>query len=100
MMNRFLLNFQELVSQQVGREYVKKNVEKCHPRLGCPTPYIFKYCKLLDITDNNERISMKVSGISLLARRRKLVKKYQNMSPILGLPQQPQPSILKHALSW
>src|SRR6266568_1023514 len=42
---------------------------------------------------------MKFSGISLLARRRKWVKKYQNMSPLLGLPQQPQPSILKHALS-
>src|SRR6266568_3624376 len=66
---------------------------------GCPTNHIFKYCQLLDITDNNERISMKFSGISLLARRRKLVKKYQNMSPLLGLPQQPQPSILKHALS-
>src|SRR6266496_3754372 len=53
----------------------EKYVEKCHPRLGLPTPYIFKYCQLLDITDNNERISMKVSGISLLARRRKREKK-------------------------
>src|SRR6266496_3073471 len=42
---------------------------------GCPTPHIFKYCQLLDITDNNEPISTKFSGISLLARRRKWVKK-------------------------
>src|SRR6266568_3050187 len=42
---------------------------------------------------------MKYSEISLLARRRKLVKKYQNMSPLLGLPQQPQLSMLKHVLS-
>src|SRR6266581_4910456 len=77
----------------------EKYVEKCHPLFRLPHPHIFKYCQLLDITDNNERISMKFSGISLLARRRKWVKKYQNVSPFLGLPQQPQPSILKHALS-
>src|SRR6266568_1682629 len=58
--------------QEIG----ETNVEKCHPRLGLPHPHIFKYFKLLDITDNNELISMKFSGISLLARRRKWVKKY------------------------
>ncbi len=61
------------------------NVEKCHPRLGLPHPHIFKYSQLLDITDNNERISMKFSGISLLARRRKWVKKYQIISPPPGV---------------
>src|SRR6266581_830960 len=62
----------------------EKYVEKCHPLFGLPHPHIFKYCQLLDITDNNERISMKFSGISLLARRRKRVKKYQNLSPPPG----------------
>src|SRR6266568_6307237 len=60
------------------------NVEKCHPRLGLTHSHIFKYSQLLDITDNNERISMKFSGISLLARRRRRVKKYQNLSPPPG----------------
>src|SRR6266568_1234271 len=63
--------------QGIGEKYV----EKCHPSWGCPTPHIFKYCQLLDITDNNERISMKFSGISLLARRRKWVKKTKYLSP-------------------
>src|SRR6266581_834458 len=55
--------------------------------------------KTFDISANYERISMKFSGISLLARRRKLVKNIKICYPLLGLPQQPQPSILKHALS-
>src|SRR6266568_8550034 len=62
------------------------------PPLGAaPPPHIFKYCQLLDITDNNERISMKFSGISLMARRRKWVKNTKICHPLLGLPQQPQP---------
>src|SRR6266568_2949836 len=62
------------------------------PPLGAaPPPHIFKYCQLLDITDNNERISMKFSGISLMARRRKWVKNTKICHPLLGLPQQLQP---------
>ncbi len=98
-MNRFLLNFQELVSQQFVREQVKKMLKNAPPAWGFPTPHIFKFCQLLDISGNYERISMKFSGISLLARRRKLVKNIKICYPLLGLPQQPQPSILKHALS-
>src|SRR6266568_2036656 len=57
---------------------------------GCPTPHIFKYCQLLDITDNNERISMKFSGISLLARGRKWVKKIPKyVTPAWRCPSSP-----------
>ena len=66
--------------QGIGEKFLKNATSSW----GCPTHHIFKYCQLLDITDNNERISMKFSGISLMARRRKLVKKYQNMSPPPG----------------
>ncbi len=68
----------------------EKYVEKCHPLFGLPHPHIFKYCQLLDITDNNERISMKFSGISLLARRRKRVKKIPKfVTPSWGCPSSP-----------
>jgi len=52
----------------------QKNVEKYSPSWGCPTPHILKYCQLLDISGNYERISMKFSGISPLARRKKMGK--------------------------
>src|SRR6266581_3081405 len=68
----------------------EKYVEKCHPLFGLPHPHFFKYCQLLDITDNNERISMKFSGISLLARRRKWVKKIPKyVAPSWGCPSPP-----------
>src|SRR6266581_1519988 len=70
------------------------------PSWGCPTSHIFKFCQLLDISGNYERISMKFSGISLLAWGRKL-KEYNTKicHPLLGLPRRPNPSIIKHALS-
>src|SRR6266568_9368281 len=49
----------------------EKMLKNATPSWGGSTPHIFEYSQLLDITDNNERISMKFSGISLLARRRK-----------------------------
>ena len=70
------------------------------PSWGCPTHHILKYCQLLDISGNYERISMKFSGISLLARRREMGEKNTKIChPLLGLPRSPNPPILKHALS-
>src|SRR6266568_2455778 len=37
----------------------EKMLKNATPSWGCSTPHIFKYSQLLDITDNNERISMK-----------------------------------------
>src|SRR6266496_849925 len=62
------------------------------PSWGCPTPHILKYCQLLDISGNYERISMKISGISLLGRRREMSEKNTKIChPLLGQPRQPQP---------
>src|SRR6266496_6181885 len=44
------------------------------PLGAAPPPHILKYCQLLDISGNYERISMKFSGISPLARRKKWAK--------------------------
>src|SRR6266581_4050814 len=74
--------------QRIG----EKNVEKYHPLLGLPHPHILKYCQLLDISGNYERISMQFSGISLLDSRREMSEKNTKIyHPLLGLPRQPQP---------
>src|SRR6266568_650053 len=54
--------------QGIGEKMLKNTT----PSWGCPTHHILKYCQLLDISGNYERISMKFSGISLLARRREM----------------------------
>src|SRR6266568_8388831 len=66
----------------------KKMLKNATPSWGCPTSHILKYCQLLDICGNYERISMKT-----------VIKKFQqqtsgkeewregqsgNMSPPLG----------------
>ena len=61
------------------------------PSWGCLTPHIIKYCQLLDISGNYEWISMKFSGISPMARGRKVDKNNTKIYYPLGLPRQPQP---------
>ena len=74
--------------QRIGKKMLKNTT----PSWGCPTLHILKYCQLLHISENYEPISMKSSGISLLARRREMGKKNTKIShPLLGLPRQPQP---------
>src|SRR6266581_4355460 len=69
--------------QRIG----EKKCRKIPPPWGCPTHHILKYCQLLDISGNYERISMKFSGVSLLARRREMGEKNTKIChPLLGLP--------------
>ncbi len=82
--------------QRIGEKMLKNTT----PSWGCPTHHILKYCQLLDISGNYERISMKFSGISLLARRREMGEKIPKyVTPSWGGPGSPNPPILKHALS-
>src|SRR6266581_4953529 len=56
--------------QRIGKKMLKNTA----PLGAAPPPHILKYCQLLDISGNYERISMKFSGISPLARRKKMGK--------------------------
>src|SRR6266496_6481428 len=54
-MNRFLLNFQKLVSQQVGKEWMKNMLKNATPSSGCPTPIFSNTVNyLISLTIMNE----------------------------------------------
>src|SRR6266581_2500814 len=96
----FSTKFSEISAPMRWQRLGKKMLKNVTPSWGCPTPHILKYCQLLDISGNYERISMKFSGISLLARRREMGEKIPKyVTPSWGGPGSPNPPILKHALS-
>src|SRR6266496_6799067 len=70
------------------------------PPGAAPSPHIFKYCQLLDISGNYERISMKFSGISPLARGRKMGKNNTKIYyPPRAAPAAPTPNSKARGIS-
>src|SRR6266496_2041932 len=77
--------------QRIGKKMLKNTT----PFLGCPTHHILKYCQLLDISGNYERISMKFSGISVPSGWQRIgAKMLKYVIPSWGLPTPPYFQIL------